>query len=125
MGNYVKTPIIYQSEACECGAAALAAVLLYYGKYVPLAKLREDTGVSRDGCSAGSIYRASKKHGLSCNGYRKEPKDLKTIKTPCILHWEFNHFVVFEGFKGNYVYINDPAFGRRKLSFEELDREPL
>ncbi len=121
MGNYVKTPIIYQSEACECGAAALAAVLLYYGKYVPLAKLREDTGVSRDGCSAGSIYRASKKHGLSCNGYRKEPKDLKTIKTPCILHWEFNHFVVFEGFKGNYAYINDPAFGRRKLSFEELD----
>ncbi|MEE3429084.1 MAG: cysteine peptidase family C39 domain-containing protein [Ruminococcus sp.] len=121
MGNYVKTPIVLQNEKCECGAVALSAVLLYYGKYVPLETLRADTGVSRDGCSAGSIYRAAKKHGLLCKGYRKEPADLKSIQTPCILHWEFNHFVVFEGFKGNYAYINDPAYGRRKLSFKELD----
>ncbi len=121
MSNYVKTPVVFQSEACECGAAALTCVLYYFGRYTPLEKVREDIGISRDGCSAGSIMRTAKSYNLHCHGYRKETEDLKTIKTPCILHWNLNHFVVFEGFKGKFAYINDPALGNRKLSFEELD----
>lgn len=121
MGNYVKTPTIYQMEATECGAASLSMIFAYFGKYLPLEQMRIETGVSRDGCNAGNIMRAAKKYGFECHGYRKEPKALKSIETPCIIHWNFNHFVVFEGFKGKYAYINDPAMGRRKLTFDELD----
>lgn len=121
MGNYAKTPTIYQMEATECGAASLSMVFAYFGKYFPLEKMRIETGVSRDGCNAGNMMRAAKKYGLECHGYRKEPEDLKKLTPPCIIHWNFNHFVVFEGFKGKYAYINDPAMGRRKLTMEELD----
>ena len=108
-------------EATECGAASLAMVFGYYGKFLPLEQMRIETGVSRDGCNAGNIMRAAKRYGLECKGFRKEPDALKEIETPCSIHWNFNHFVVFEGFKGDYAYINDPAVGRRKLTFEELD----
>ena len=121
MGNYAKTPTIYQMEATVCGAASLSMVFAYFGKYFPLEKMRIETGVSRDGCNAGNIMRAAKKYGFECHGYRKEPEDLKKLTPPCIIHWNFNHFVVFEGFKGKYAYINDPAMGRRKLTMEELD----
>ena len=119
--NYTKTPSVFQMEATECGAASLTMIFAYFGKYVPLEQMRIETGVSRDGCNAANIMRAAKRLGLDCHGYRKEPEALKTIKTPCIIHWNFNHFVVFEGFKGKNVYINDPAIGRRKLTWEDLD----
>ena len=121
MGNYVKTPTIYQMEATECGAASLSMIFGYFGKYLPLEQMRIETGVSRDGCNAANIMRAAKRFGLECHGYRKEPEALRTIETPCIIHWNFEHFVVFEGFKGKHAYINDPAVGRRKLSWEDLD----
>lgn len=121
MGNYVKTPTVYQMEATECGAASLSMIFGYFGKFLPLEQMRIETGVSRDGCQASNIMRCAKKYGLEVHGYRKEPEALKTIQTPCIIHWNFNHFVVFEGFKGAYAYINDPAIGRRKLTWEELD----
>lgn len=119
--NFKKTPTIHQMEATECGAASLAMVLAYYGKYIPLEVMREEVGVSRDGCNAGNIMRAAKRLGLGCKGFRREPDALRDIETPCIIHWNFNHFVVFEGFKGDHAYINDPAVGRRKLTCEELD----
>lgn len=118
---YVKTPTIFQMESTECGAASLAMIFAYYGKYIPLEQMRIETGVSRDGCNAGNIMKAAKKYGLECHGYKKEPDSLRNIETPCIIHWNFNHFVVFEGVKGKNVYINDPAMGRRKLSWEEID----
>ena len=121
MGNYVKTPTIYQMEATECGAASLSMIFGYFGKFLPLEQMRIETGVSRDGCNAANIMRAARKFGLECRGFRKEPEALKTIETPCIIHWNFEHFVVFEGFKGEFAYINDPAIGRRKLSWDELD----
>ena len=108
-------------EATECGAASLSMIFGYFGKFLPLEQMRIETGVSRDGCQASNIMRCAKKYGLEVHGYRKEPEALKTIQTPCIIHWNFNHFVVFEGFKGSYAYINDPAIGRRKLTWEELD----
>lgn len=121
MGKCVKTPTIYQMEATECGAASLSMIFAYFGKHMPLEQMRIETGVSRDGCNAGNIMRAAKKYGFECHGYRKELEGLKQLKPPCIIHWNFNHFVVFEGIKGKYAYINDPAMGRRKLSIEELD----
>lgn len=121
MGSYIKTPTVYQMEATECGAASLSMIFAYFGKHIPLEQMRIETGVSRDGCNAGNIMRAAKKYGFECHGYRKELAGLKELQPPCIIHWNFNHFVVFEGFKGKYAYINDPAIGRRKLAIEELD----
>lgn len=121
MKGYIKTPTIFQMEATECGAASLSMIFAYYGKHLPLEQMRIETGVSRDGCNAGNIMRAAKKYGLECHGYRKEPSELRNLPLPCIIHWNFNHFVVFEGFKGKYAYINDPAMGRRKLTADELD----
>ena len=108
-------------EATECGAASLSMIFGFYGKFLPLEQMRIETGVSRDGCNAANIMRAARKFGLECHGYRKEPDALREIQTPCIIHWNFEHFVVFEGFKGDFAYINDPAVGRRKLTWEELD----
>ena len=121
MKKYAKTPTIFQMEATECGAASLSMILAYFGKHVSLEQMRIETGVSRDGCNAGNIMRAAQKFGLECHGYRKEPEALKKITPPCIIHWNFNHFVVFEGFKGNKPVINDPAIGRRVLTMQELD----
>ena len=121
MKSRVKTPTILQMEATECGAASLSMIFAHFGKYLPLEQMRVETGVSRDGCNAKNIMKAAKKYGLECHGYRKEPEDLRKMPMPCIIHWNFNHFVVLEGFKGKNVYLNDPAVGRRKLTWEDLD----
>ena len=119
--NYVRTPTVYQMEASECGAASLGMILGYYGCFVPLEKLRIETGVSRDGVNAKNMLHAARKYGLVCKGFTKTLEDTLTMKMPVIVHWNFNHFVVFEGVKGNHAYINDPAYGRRKLTIEEFD----
>ena len=118
--NYKKVPTILQMEATECGAASLGMIFAYYGKHIPLEQMRIEIGVSRDGCNAGNIMRAAKKHGFECKGFRKEPEALRELDMPCLIHWNFNHFVTLEGFKGDSVFINDPAVGRRKLSPEEF-----
>lgn len=121
MKNYARTPSVFQMEMTECGAASLCMILAYYGCYVPLEKMRVETGVSRDGCNMRGIKRAAEKYGLQARAFRREPEQLRQINHPCIIHWNFNHFVVLEGFKGKHAYINDPAIGRRKLTLEELD----
>lgn len=119
--TYKKTPTVFQMEATECGAASLSMIFAYFGKHIPLEQMRIETGVSRDGCNAGNVMRAAKKYGLECHGYRKELEGLTELEAPCIIHWNFNHFVVYEGIKNGHAYINDPAAGRRKLTIDELD----
>ena len=119
-----KVPFIMQMEALECGAACLAMVLAYYGKWVPLEQVRRDCGVSRDGSNALNIMLAGRNYGLEAKGFRFEPEYLKNNGTfPCIVHWEFNHFIVVNGFKNNKVSINDPARGTITISMEEFDEK--
>ncbi|MBQ3841602.1 MAG: NHLP family bacteriocin export ABC transporter peptidase/permease/ATPase subunit [Ruminiclostridium sp.] len=117
-----KVPVVMQMEALECGAASLTMILAYYGKWIPLEQVREDCGVSRDGSNAKNILVAARSYGMTAKAYRYNPERLKEKgKFPMIVHWEFNHFIVLDGFKGNYVYINDPARGTVKMTFEQFD----
>ena len=117
-----KVPVVMQLEALECGAASLAMILAYYGKWIPLEQVRFDCGVSRDGSSAGNVLKAARAYGFEAAGYRMEPDILKKEGVfPCIVHWEFNHFVVVDGFKHGKVYINDPARGNVVVTEEQFD----
>ena len=118
-----KVPVIMQLEALECGAASLAMIMAYYGKWVPLEQVRLDCGVSRDGSKAKNIYLAAENYGFEVKAYRASPESVKENgKFPCIIHWNMNHFVVLNGFRGNHVYINDPARGTVKISWDEFDK---
>ena len=117
-----KVPVVMQLEALECGAASLCMVLAYYGKWIPLEQAREDCGVSRDGSNARNVLKAARFYGLEAKGYRYEPEALKEEGSfPCIIHWNFNHFVVLDGFRGGKAYLNDPARGAYSVSMETFD----
>ena len=117
-----KVPVVMQMEALECGAASLTMILAYYGKWIPLEQVRADCGVSRDGSNAKNVLKAARSYGLTAKGYRYEPDELKRCgKFPCIIHWNFNHFVVLDGFKGNKAVLNDPAKGTYSVPMETFD----
>jgi len=115
-------PQVMQMEALECGAACLTMILAYYGRWVPLEQVRADCGVSRDGSKASNVLKAARSYGLAAKGMTYSTKALREKVTfPCILFWNFNHFVVLTGFKGKYAYINDPARGQIKVPMAEFE----
>lgn len=123
MAHVAKVPMIMQMEATECGAACLSMIFAYHGKWIPLERIREDCGVSRDGSVAQNILVAARSYGMESKGYKIEIEGIKRIPYPCIIHWNFCHYVVLCGFRrnGNAV-LNDPARGIVEVTAEEFDR---
>ena len=118
-----KVPQIMQMEALECGAACLTMILAYFGRWVPLEQVRTDCGVSRDGSRASNILKAARSYGLKAKGMTFSTKGLrKKNPFPCIIFWNFNHFVVLKGFSGKHAYINDPARGQITVPIDEFDQ---
>ncbi|MGN7612012.1 NHLP family bacteriocin export ABC transporter peptidase/permease/ATPase subunit [Magnetococcales bacterium HHB-1] len=118
-----RTPVILQMEAAECGAASLAMILAYHGCWIPLEELRVLCGVSRDGANALNLLKAARRYGLNARGFRQSTQRLlETAVAPAIIHWNFNHFVVFNGKQGDKISLNDPASGHRLVSLQEFEQ---
>ncbi|MDR2964396.1 MAG: ATP-binding cassette domain-containing protein [Treponema sp.] len=120
-----KVPVMLQFEMVECGAASLAMIMGYYGKWIPMEQLRVDCGVSRDGCTAKGIVQVARIYGFEAQGYKVEPSAIKknseSISLPCIIHWNMNHFVVLKSITKKYAYINDPARGEIKVPIQQFN----
>jgi NHLM bacteriocin system ABC transporter peptidase/ATP-binding protein len=113
-----------QMEALECGAACLTMILAYYGRWIPLEQARADCGVSRDGSKAVNILKAARSYGFTAKGKTYSAKALREKGSfPCVLFWNFNHFVVLTGFSrnGRHAYVNDPARGRIKVPIDQFE----
>ncbi len=116
-----RTPTVIQMEAAECGAAALCSILGYFGSFPPLEQVRIMCSVSRDGSNALKIITAAEYYGLKAEGFSAELQDLYSAPLPVIAFWNFDHFIIIEGFDTKKVYINDPASGPRAISYEEFN----
>jgi ATP-binding cassette subfamily B protein RaxB len=121
-GRRSRTPLLLQSEAAECGLACLAMVAGHHGQRWTLAELRERFAVSLKGVRMAGIVRMAEQLGLVSRALRAEPQHLARLELPCILHWDFNHFVVLTRVQGDEVTLHDPARGERRMSLAELSK---
>ena len=119
--NRKRTPTVLQMEAVECGAASLAMIMGHYGRFIPLEKMRIECGVNRDGTNARNILMAGKEFGMIGKAFKKELDQLKELPLPLIAHWNFNHFLILEGYRKGKYFLNDPAMGTRTVTEEEFD----
>ena len=117
-----KMPEVRQLAATDCGAACLAMVLGYYGRESTLDEVRQVTGTGRDGISARLLLDAGRKLGLRGRAISIDLNKLSFLQPASILHWDFNHYVVFERLVGRQVQIVDPAQGRQLVSMEGFSR---
>ncbi|MBW8876400.1 MAG: peptidase domain-containing ABC transporter [Acidobacteria bacterium] len=118
-----RVPYVQQTTPSDCGAASLTMVLAYHGKHLRLDEVRKITGFGRDGADALALLSAGRIFGLRGRGVKvEEVDDLRFLPPGSILHWQFNHFLVFERMTRDGAEIVDPGGGRRKVSREELGR---
>ncbi|KXV35830.1 ABC transporter [Gluconobacter thailandicus] len=117
-----RIPVILQTETSECGLACLAMVLCYQGHLIDLATLRRAAGVSGSGLSLRTLMKIADLFGLNARPVKLDLPALGQLPLPCVLHWDFNHFVVLVALKGDEALVHDPARGARRLSLEDMSR---
>ncbi len=119
-GARYRTPAVLQMDETECGAASLAMILGYYGRFEPLEILREDCGVTRNGSKASLILAAARSRGMKASGFMVPPEDLEDLRCPVIIYWDQSHYLVYEGRSrsGDRIFLNDPAGGHRITDWE-------
>lgn len=117
-----RIPIIHQTETSECGLACLAMICSHFGKNIDLISLRRQFNLSARGTSLEGITSIAEQLGMATRALSLELNELGELKTPCILHWDFSHFVVLINVKRHRFILHDPARGRRTVGLEEMAR---
>ncbi|ENN6802763.1 peptidase domain-containing ABC transporter [Enterobacter ludwigii] len=117
-----RVPLVHQTESSECGLACLAMICNHYGKNSNLISLRQQFNLSARGTTLAGMKEIAEQLGLTSRCLSLELHELNSLKIPCILHWDFNHFVVLVGVKQNRVILHDPARGRRTINLEEMSQ---
>ena len=117
-----KVPVLWQTEACECGVVCVAMVTAYHGRDLDLADLRARGLAGTRGSSLTDLVALAEAEGMNCRGLRLEPQHLKQLQAPAILHWDLDHFVVLVKVRRRGIWIHDPAEGRRRYSWAEASR---
>lgn len=117
-----RVPLVHQTESSECGLACLAMICNHYGKNSNLISLRQQFNLSARGTTLAGMKEIAEQLGLASRCLSLELHELNSLKIPCILHWDFNHFVVLVGVKQNRVILHDPARGRRTINLEEMSQ---
>jgi ATP-binding cassette subfamily B protein RaxB len=115
-------PMVFQTEAAECGLACLAMIAGYHGAQIDLPALRQRFSISLRGATLAHIIRFAGGLDLTGRPLRVELEDLAYLKTPCVLHWKMDHFVVLKKVTRKYVYLHDPSTGPCRLTFAEASR---
>jgi ATP-binding cassette, subfamily B, bacterial CvaB/MchF/RaxB len=120
LSGFRRLPLVRQAESGECGLACLAMIAGWFGYDTDLLTLRRRFPISLKGTSLRDLIDIAARIGLSARAVRCELAGLEMLRTPCILHWDFSHFVVLRKVRGNRVWLHDPGCGERVLKLSEI-----